>query len=392
MTRVGVTPLLVLLSLGVIGSEVVSTDVEGHPRFDEPRGADRTGSEPVHLHLQERVLLAAEVPAPTGEEGNPDGNGGGGGGPEVSDNEGDSGGGIPEGDTDVEEEGPDISVGVREERVKEVVGGDLERPHVNLAIAVPSVRPERREAIRKTWLKWGDDRVVLRFFTEPPDGAENENSQEISALLAEESQTHGDIIIQDMSAGMNFGVKLLEAMKWMSSQYSFDFFLRLDDDYFLCLEHLLNELSCLLISGAQQSPIYSGTRGCGTVPSMDEAYILLSSVIVDRILAASDLQCHALGTTTAGAWLRIGGPGNPEGDVAWVSDRRLNWMGGSWRRFKPNNRACEHYIGFHHTYSDEMNELIEQDECISVDSCRVRTHISLRRRWEVSSHFARVGR
>ncbi|CAN0369832.1 unnamed protein product, partial [Scytosiphon promiscuus] len=159
---------------------------------------------------------------------------------------------------------------------------------------------------------------------------------------------------------MNFGVKLLEAMKWMSSEYSFDFFLRLDDDYFLCLEHLSNELSCLLISGAQQSPIYSGTRGCGTVPSMDEAYILLSSVIVDRILAASDLQCHALGTTTAGAWLRIGGPGNPEGDVAWVNDRRLNWMGGSWRRFKPNNRACEHYIGFHHTYPDEMNELWDE--------------------------------
>ncbi|CAN0032931.1 unnamed protein product [Ectocarpus sp. 4 AP-2014] len=239
--------------------------------------------------------------------------------------------------------------------MKEVVGGDLERPHVNLAIAVPSVRPERREAIRKTWLKWGDDRVVLRFFTEPSNEADNENSK--TTPLAEESRTHGDIIIQDISAGMNFGVKLLEAMKWMSSHYSFDFFLRLDDDYFLCLEHLLNELSCLLMSDAQQSPIYSGTRGCGTVPAMDEAYILLSSVIVDRILAASDLQCHALGTTTAGAWLRIGGPGNPEGDVAWVSDRRLNWTGGSWRRFKPNSRACEHYIGFHHTYPDEMNEL-----------------------------------
>lgn len=69
--RVGVSPLLVLLSLGVFGSEVVSTDVEGHSRFDEPLGADRTGSEPVHLHLQERVLLPAEVPTPTGEEVGP---------------------------------------------------------------------------------------------------------------------------------------------------------------------------------------------------------------------------------------------------------------------------------------------------------------------------------
>lgn len=41
-----------------------------------------------------------------GKQGNSEKNGGGGDGPDVSDNGGDSGGGIPEGDTDVEEEGP----------------------------------------------------------------------------------------------------------------------------------------------------------------------------------------------------------------------------------------------------------------------------------------------
>ena len=43
------------------------------------------------------------------------------------------------------------------------------RRHMTLVIAVPSVRPDRRKAIRETWSKWGDDRVILRFFTEPPN-------------------------------------------------------------------------------------------------------------------------------------------------------------------------------------------------------------------------------
>lgn len=155
--------------------------------------------------------------------------------------------------------------------------GDLERRHVNLVIAVPSVRPDRREAIRKTWLKWGDDRVVLRFFTEPPNEDDDENHEEISALLAKESRAHGDIIIQQIGTGMNFGVRLLEAMRWMSHHYTFDFFLRLDDDYFLCLERMLNELSCLLESGAQQVPFCAGTINCSQVrqvPYIDEAYML----------------------------------------------------------------------------------------------------------------------
>ncbi|CAM9439227.1 unnamed protein product [Ectocarpus sp. 8 AP-2014] len=106
MTRVRLSPLPLLLILGVFGLlEVVSVGVRGHPRFDEALGADRMGSEPVHRHLQEG--LSAEAPTPTGEEGNPEENDGGGGdGPDASDNGGNNGGGIPVGDTDVEEEEP----------------------------------------------------------------------------------------------------------------------------------------------------------------------------------------------------------------------------------------------------------------------------------------------
>ena len=54
---------------------------------------------------------------------------------------------------------------------------------MNLVIAVPSARLARREAVRQTWLTWGDDRVVLRFLVEPPNEADK-NFDELSALLA----------------------------------------------------------------------------------------------------------------------------------------------------------------------------------------------------------------
>lgn len=66
---------------------------------------------------------------------------------------------------------------------------------MKLVIAVPSVRPDRREAIRRTWLKWRDDCVILRFFTEPPNEEINEKGEDASALLAEESMTYGDIVV-----------------------------------------------------------------------------------------------------------------------------------------------------------------------------------------------------
>ena len=186
--------------------------------------------------------------------------------------------------------------------------------------------------------------------------------------------THGDMVPMNISMGMNFGHKLLWAMRWMSYHYSFDFFLRLDDDYFLCIERLLGDIECLLKSGAYQSPIYAGYRACRKdhkISYVDESYILFSSVIIDRVLAASDLKCSGYGSLTAGAWVTAGGPGNPEGDVAFVNDYRLdNW--GSWwsdsgkmpmfskRDLSGHSHACELALGIHHTYPDDMYTLWEE--------------------------------
>ncbi|CAM9583175.1 unnamed protein product [Ascophyllum nodosum] len=247
--------------------------------------------------------------------------------------------------------------------------GNGELRHVKLVIAIPSVRPDRRQAIRETWARWADDRVILRFFTESPNAedGEGEPGAETVEALAKESMEHGDIIVQDIKSGMNFGLKLLWAMRWMSDHYSFDFFLRLDDDYFICLERLLDELHCFSLPGGQSSPIYAGYRACRRdheASYVDESYILLSSVLIDRILVSSDLKCSGYGSLTAGAWLRIGGPGNPDGDVAFVNDYRLDRWGSRWGALTGSKRGhaeyepvCEKSLGIHRTYPDHMYEL-----------------------------------
>ena len=179
--------------------------------------------------------------------------------------------------------------------------------------------------------------------------------------------THGDVVVQDIGTGMNFGLKLLWAMRWMSYHFTFDFFLRLDDDYFLCLERLLGDLDCLLSQGEHHSPIFAGHRVCNlkrNVMYVDEAYLLFSSPIIDRILATSGLKCSAFGSHTAAAWVRIGGPGNLRGNVAVVHDPRLDHWGKWWKHVRTAKGARSEYsplgeqsIGAHHIYPNDMTKI-----------------------------------
>ena len=154
----------------------------------------------------------------------------------------------------------------------------------------------------------------------------------------------------------------------MSGRYSFDFVLRLDDDYFLGLERMLDEIDCMSSKGNQSSPTFAGFKLCGQRETeaayVDEVYILFSSVVVDHVHATSNLTCSGYGTSTASAWLRVEGPGNPRGDVAWVNDYRLDQTGSFWKDSKEGEVGREHYgpvcirgFGIHGTYTPRMHQL-----------------------------------
>lgn len=230
------------------------------------------------------------------------------------------------------------------------------KPHVLLVIAVVSARPERRDAIRKSWVAWGDERVQVRFFTEQSVSGLSEQE-----ALEKESATHGDLVLMDIAPGMNFAVKLLWAMRWMSLHFTFDFFLRLDDDYFLCLRRLLDELDATLSSAESPTTIYAGKMYCWSKKTrIDEAYLLLSAELVHRVMVTPDLKCGAHAGSTAGWWFTEGNVLNQDKDVQRVDDPRLD----HWGKFLDGPPelfvdTCVTHMGVHHAYPSEMLQVWE---------------------------------
>lgn len=243
---------------------------------------------------------------------------------------------------------------------------DVEKPSVLLTIAVVTIRAERREQIRNTWLAWGDDRLVLRFFTEAPDESIQEGKYEAIALN-NESEKYGDLVVLDIERGMNFAIKLLSAMEYMSSRYKFDFFLRLDDDYFLCLDRLLNELEATKNSLTPEEPplmLYAGYRYCRPGETrIDEAFLLLSGALVHRVLTTENLHCGAHAGVSAGYWFTVGNEANKDGDVIWINDPRLDHKGMVKNMIQMDHTldysVCKHHMGVHHSYPEEMSVLWE---------------------------------
>lgn len=239
-----------------------------------------------------------------------------------------------------------------------------DRPHVLLVIAVVSARPERREAIRKSWLNWIDGRVKLLFFMEAP-AETTPDPRQARIALEDEAAVHGDLIIMDIDGGMNFAVKLLWTMRWMSDHFTFDFFLRLDDDYFLCLRRLLDELEATLAAATETPPkIYAGHMRCNTgFTRVDEAFLLLSAELVRRVLVTPDLMCGEHAGVTAGWWFTPGRVLNQLGDVQWVSDPRLDHYGTVARKSPETFAAvCVTHVGVHRAYPPLMLALWEAAE------------------------------
>lgn len=119
--------------------------------------------------------------------------------------------------------------------------GMLSKHRVKVIVAVVSapIRFDRREGIRRTWMQdCASPDILCRFFTDSlTDMTPNEKQ-----VLVNESLRYGDIEFMPIPKGYNFGRRILWLIEWSSEHYNFDFFLRLDDDYFLCVKRLLFEL------------------------------------------------------------------------------------------------------------------------------------------------------
>ena len=130
----------------------------------------------------------------------------------------------------------------------------------------------RRNALRKSWLTQCIG-IPCLFFSDSQDMYGNKLPDNIYMPLQQEQLLHKDLILAQSPGGINFALRYLWILNWANARYQFEYFLRIDDDYFVCMDRLLLELP-----HRSREKLYWGYVHCSP-PGIKTVYILQSTVI-----------------------------------------------------------------------------------------------------------------
>jgi hypothetical protein len=116
----------------------------------------------------------------------------------------------------------------------------VDKSNVFLVITI-STKPqnwERRREQRETLIKRFPAEVRYMFVTE-----KNELSPADLERIEAEAKEFKDIIFLDLSTGYsNFGVRGVQSLDWAVSNFNFSYYMRIDDDSFVCFDQFYEEL------------------------------------------------------------------------------------------------------------------------------------------------------
>ena len=120
-----------------------------------------------------------------------------------------------------------------------------QRKSILMFIAILSApnRIHRRNALRRSWLRQCKRRNTSCYiFTDGLDTHGKRLPNEVIVALEQEQFLNKDLILTESPGGVNFATRYLWVIKWANRNYKFDFLLRVDDDYFICMDRLFLEL------------------------------------------------------------------------------------------------------------------------------------------------------
>ena len=148
-----------------------------------------------------------------------------------------------------------------------------------------------------------------------------------------------------------FAERLLQAIAWSFQRLKFDFFLRIDDDHFLCLDRLLYELNY-----RPKQALYWGFVHCRPkIVRVDEAWLMLTRDLIEEVLEKrnSTLLCSPYGDQAVAIWM-----GNSSKNVTYFMDnhRIVHKSAGKDQKFFTKD-VCMKYLSLHGTYPKAMRQL-----------------------------------
>ncbi len=198
--------------------------------------------------------------------------------------------------------------------------GEEER-YLLVIIVLSSVRgQERRETIRRTWMKGYQDQdppVLMRFTI----GTLQQPTADLQDLMEEQSN-HGDLIfLPDLKEDYtNLTLKVLQSFVWADKHLSFSYLMKCDDDTFIVMDTVLKELDGRLLGKSYYWGFFDGRATPKKTGKWTEKgnwflcdhylpYALgggyvLSADLVHRIASNADgLQLYNNEDVSVGVWL-----------------------------------------------------------------------------------------
>ncbi|XP_065659766.1 uncharacterized protein LOC124817580 [Hydra vulgaris] len=229
----------------------------------------------------------------------------------------------------------------------------MNRKHFNIIAIVSSAptRSDRRTAIRDTW--WtqcnSSSRVSIKcvFLTDWKDPYSN-----LGKSLLSEADIYNDMYFQNLTGGHDFGKRFLYHMVWSMQNFDYDYFLRLDDDYFVCMERFLYEVPM-----PPRKLYHWGWVHCiENLVRPEESIILLSRDIVEIFLGQDPekILCNRWADQMIGIWNNI--LNLPK---FYHHDRRLHHdpPARDIDSFRTKKNICTEFIGVHGSYPIQMRTL-----------------------------------
>jgi len=132
----------------------------------------------------------------------------------------------------------------------------IEKTYLVIVIFSAFSNEERRHAIRQTWIRLASDRKYKHYFIV---GTLDLNESQLNSLYSEQ-RLHNDLILfshlKDTYSSLSH--KLLSTLKWFSNKIEFKYLLKVDDDSFVQIDQLFDELVEKTISKSDIKPLYWG--------------------------------------------------------------------------------------------------------------------------------------
>ena len=167
-------------------------------------------------------------------------------------------------------------------------------------------------------------------------------------LIIQERNRYKDLQLQPLIGGREFGLRFLNQIKWAQAKFDFQYLLRIDDDYFLCLKRLVSELP----TRPKENLVWGHFHCKLAITWIDEAFMIFSPDIIHKFLSQNEsgMLCHPHADQQVGLWL------NNISKAQYFHDRRLyhHPPASFSRKFDNITNVCDSYLGIHGTYVEKM--------------------------------------